>query len=82
MFGVSFIKFINTASSIQYLLLAREKRMTGRANFNLHFLTIRAQFNLIATGTHSFYGKILWMDIFLHNLFLRHRPDHKAGDLE
>jgi len=51
MLGILLIELLDPAGSIDKLLLAGEKRMTGGTNFHVYFLLYRTKFKLAAAGT-------------------------------
>ena len=66
MLGVFFLEFFNTTSCINQLLLAGEKRMAGRTDFNFNALVDRAQFYLVTAGAFCLDLMILRMDVRFH----------------
>ncbi len=66
MLCIALTEFLNSPGSINELLFTGEKRMTGRADFDLEFRQDTAYFNFITAGTNRLDGLIFRMYIILH----------------
>ena len=62
------VELFNSSRRVNKLLLARIKRVTVRANINMHIFYRGINLSLIPTCTSDFRFKVIWMYIGLHNL--------------
>lgn len=83
MLCITLLVLLNTTCSIDELLLAGKKRMTGRTNLNLHLLDNRSYFNLISAGTGCGNFMIFWMYTFFHSYYssIAHMGDNQFTQL-
>ena len=66
MFSVFLVKLFNTTRGINQFLFAREKRMAGRADFDIYGLVNRSKFNFVTAGTSRCNLMISGMNIRFH----------------
>jgi len=80
MLGVFLIEFLNTSGSINQLLLAGKKGVTGRTDLNFDCLVHRTKFYFIAAGTLGHNLMICGMDIRFHRTLSLQKTNSPYGD--
>ena len=71
LFAVALVEAVNAARRVHKLLLAREERVTLRADFHMKvFFARRARRELVAAGALHLYVFVVWMNSLLHFLLL------------
>ena len=81
MLGVFFLELLNTTCGINKFLLAGEKRMTGRADFDFDCLVYRTKLYFIAAGALGINLVVCGMDIGFHCTLSLRKTCSLHGDL-
>jgi hypothetical protein len=70
LFGIPFIKFIDTAGAVHNFLFAGIKRVAFRTDIHLHNVALfgRSAFKPVAARALEHGGMIIWVRVFFHNI--------------